>query len=201
MELRLRLTRTRVVVLVALAAVIGAGIAYAAIPDAGVIHGCYTNKAVQGNHALWVTDGGCPAGSTALDWNKQGPKGDPGTSATSHAYTADKRGSFSGFSSDTPLSVSVSLPAGSYVLTGSIQSMGIQSPLNSQPYCQLRSSGGEFNPPVHVAYASSLTLTATTTLSAPGSAEVRCYFDPNDTLNAAGADIVSIVAVTVGGVN
>lgn len=55
------------------------GIAYATIPDAnGVIHGCYTNQAVQGQHALWVADSTCPAGSTALPWNQQGRRGPTG---------------------------------------------------------------------------------------------------------------------------
>src|ERR671935_1086806 len=55
------------------------GIAYATIPDSnGVIHGCYTNQAIQGQHALWVADTTCPAGSTALPWNQQGRRGPTG---------------------------------------------------------------------------------------------------------------------------
>jgi hypothetical protein len=60
-------------------AVIGAGVAYAAIPDSsGVIHGCYSKTG-----ALSVIDSSqtCGKGTTTLDWNQsgqQGPKGDTG---------------------------------------------------------------------------------------------------------------------------
>jgi hypothetical protein len=59
--------------------VLGATVAYAAVigPD-GVIHGCYSNGSYQGQHALTLTDGTCPAGTTAISWNQQGPKGDTG---------------------------------------------------------------------------------------------------------------------------
>ena len=237
MEVRLRLTRMRVAILVVIAAAVGAGVAYAAIPDGnGVYTACMLNKV----GTIRIIDPAAQHCSASLEsqitFNAKGQRGDPGTDGvsvsslaepkgancanggskftavngtsyacngadggTSHAYTADKRGSFSGFSSEQPRSVSVSLPAGSYILTGSIQTMHIQFPLNSQPYCQLRSSGGEFNAPVHMGYLSSETLTATTTLSAPGSAEVACYFDEPG--NVASADVISILAVAVGGVN
>jgi hypothetical protein len=63
--------------LVAVLALVGAGIAYAAIPDSsGVIHGCYATK----NGALRVIDSAakCATGEVALNWNQQGPKGDTG---------------------------------------------------------------------------------------------------------------------------
>jgi hypothetical protein len=63
--------------LVALLALVGAGIAYAAIPDSGgVIHGCYSTK----NGALRVIDSAakCANGEVALNWNQQGPRGNPG---------------------------------------------------------------------------------------------------------------------------
>jgi Divergent InlB B-repeat domain/Collagen triple helix repeat (20 copies) len=73
-----------------LAAGTAAGAAIAGpIDSAGVIYGCYTTKAVSGSHALVLQDVGttCPSGTTAIQWNKQGPagpqgpqgpKGDPG---------------------------------------------------------------------------------------------------------------------------
>src|SRR5438067_256507 len=67
-----RATRRRLA-LVAVLALVGAGIAYAAIPDSsGVIHGCYSTK----NGALRVIDSSakCANGEVALNWNQQGPK-------------------------------------------------------------------------------------------------------------------------------
>jgi hypothetical protein len=65
--------------LVVLMLLLGAGIAYAAIPDDnGVIHGCYTNR----GGILSVIDPSagqhCSALQTPIDWNQQGPKGDTG---------------------------------------------------------------------------------------------------------------------------
>jgi len=62
---------------IAVIALVAAGIAYAAIPDSsGVIHGCYSAK----TGALRVIDssGKCANGENALNWNQQGPKGDVG---------------------------------------------------------------------------------------------------------------------------
>ena len=71
---------------------LGAGIAYAAIPDnGGVIHGCYSNA----NGLLRVVDpasaDACRPSETALNWNQQGalgptgpsgPQGPPGAGVT-----------------------------------------------------------------------------------------------------------------------
>jgi len=60
------------------AALAGTTIAYASIPDAQVIHGCY--KSIDGK--LRVIDPGtgdsCSSSETALDWNQQGPQGPTG---------------------------------------------------------------------------------------------------------------------------
>jgi hypothetical protein len=50
------------------------------VGGSGVIYGCYTTKAVNGTHALVLQDTGttCPTGTTAIQWNQQGPKGDAG---------------------------------------------------------------------------------------------------------------------------
>src|SRR5581483_10638436 len=66
--------RTLALSVVGLAAV--AGVAYASIPGSdGVIHGCYAKTG-----ALSVIDSAkrCPNGTTALNWNQQGPQGVPG---------------------------------------------------------------------------------------------------------------------------
>lgn len=63
-----------------LAAVAAGGVAaYAAIPDSGkVIHGCY--QAQSGQLRVVDTDRGesCRPSERSLQWNQQGPKGDPG---------------------------------------------------------------------------------------------------------------------------
>ena len=72
-------TRLAVLTLVVLAAA-AAGIAYAAIPDAGgVVHGCYAKR----DGTLRVIDteqgGSCNASKeTTLDWNRTGPQGPAG---------------------------------------------------------------------------------------------------------------------------
>lgn len=62
----------------------GAAIAAGPVDSSGVIHGCWTNAAINGTHAFVLQDAGtnCPKGSTAISWNQQGPAGAPGTGAT-----------------------------------------------------------------------------------------------------------------------
>src|SRR5579862_8663149 len=62
---------------------IGAGVAYATIPDSGgTIHGCYDNKSGQ----LRVIDpsagGACTNKETSLSWSQTGPQGPPGQNGT-----------------------------------------------------------------------------------------------------------------------
>ena len=74
-RLKKRLLLTAALLVVGGAAV---GIAYAAIPNGGVITGCYNT----GGGSLDVIDAtatNCKKNETRLDWNVQGPKGDPGT--------------------------------------------------------------------------------------------------------------------------
>jgi hypothetical protein len=70
--------------------VLGAATAYAAVvgPN-GVIHGCYSNQAQRGTHTLVLLDVGarCPANTTAIQWNQQGPQG-PAGAANGTAVTA-----------------------------------------------------------------------------------------------------------------
>lgn len=77
--------RTAIIVGISTLALAGGGAAYAAtaggpVDSAGVIHGCYTNAAVKGSHALVLQDAGtsCPAGTTAISWAAQGPPGPTG---------------------------------------------------------------------------------------------------------------------------
>jgi len=57
---------------------LGAGIAYATIPNDGVIHGCYAKS----GGSLRVIDANvtnCKASETSLNWNTQGPTGERGS--------------------------------------------------------------------------------------------------------------------------
>ena len=60
----------------------GSTAAYAAlaggpVDGSGVIHGCWTNAAINGTHVFVLQDAGttCPRGTTAISWNQQGPAG------------------------------------------------------------------------------------------------------------------------------
>jgi len=79
---RIRTRRPLVGILVVLlAALVGGGIAYAAIPSNGVITGCY----LKSGGTLRVIDAAtikCKSTETQLQWNQTGPIGPPGTNGT-----------------------------------------------------------------------------------------------------------------------
>jgi hypothetical protein len=70
------MSRKSVIAIAAVASlVLAGGVAYASIPDGGVIHGCYKTQ----NGQLRVIDsGGCGPSEAALDWNQTGPTGAQG---------------------------------------------------------------------------------------------------------------------------
>lgn len=84
----MRQPRLRTVVIAAgatAALVAGSTTAYAAaagspVDGSGVIHGCWTNAAINGSHVFVLQDAGtsCPKGTTAISWNQQGPAGATG---------------------------------------------------------------------------------------------------------------------------
>ena len=117
---------------------IGAGVAYATIPDpSGVIHGCYDNKG-----AVRVIDpstgGACKNNETALNWSQtgpqgsqgpqgaQGPQGTQGPIGPSDSYTA--LGGATINSGNTGEPAFVTLPAGSYILSGEINAAPTDTP-------------------------------------------------------------------------
>jgi hypothetical protein len=55
----------------------------------GIIHGCVSNAAINGTHALVVQDTGspCPKGTTELDWRQQGPAGPQGPQGPPGTFT------------------------------------------------------------------------------------------------------------------
>src|SRR3954468_3064620 len=122
----IRITRKTLASLAVLAAVFAATGAYAAIPDGGgVIHGCYGKD----NGVVRVTDTqtnvpkSCTTKEMALDWNQQGPKGDPGAPGPK-----GDPGSSDGYITHNPSAAfqpattlaSMYLPAGSYLLSAKL---------------------------------------------------------------------------------
>lgn len=119
----------------ALLGVVAGGIAWADIPDGGVIHSCY--KTVGG--ALRVIDadkgGKCTSAETALNWSQTGPTGRKGASGptgpTGPTGATGPTGPSDAFTNynkgiliqdvDTVTVASVTLPVGSYTLSGSVR--------------------------------------------------------------------------------
>jgi hypothetical protein len=58
----------------------GAAITGGPVDASGVIHGCWTNAAINGTHVFVLQDAAttCPKGTTAISWNQQGPAGATG---------------------------------------------------------------------------------------------------------------------------
>jgi hypothetical protein len=72
----------------------GAAIAASPVSPGGTIDGCYTNAAVNGTHAVVLENQGitCPSGTTAVNWNEQGPAGPAGTGGSTRASRASRNG-------------------------------------------------------------------------------------------------------------
>ena len=81
---RVRLGRLAIAACAGAVFAIAAGVAYAAIPDAGgVIHGCYSVNGSKGNGGtvLSIVDSdvaACAKGQSEVTWNQQGLQGPPG---------------------------------------------------------------------------------------------------------------------------
>lgn len=77
---RMVITGAVAMALVAGGTAAGAAITSGPVDSSGVIHGCYTAQAVKGSHAFVLQDAGssCPNGTTAIEWNQQGPRGPQG---------------------------------------------------------------------------------------------------------------------------
>jgi hypothetical protein len=80
----------------AVALVAGGGIAYAVsvssgpLDSSGVVHGCYTNQAINGSHVVVLQDAGttCPKGTTAISWSQSGAAGPAGPAGATGAIGA-----------------------------------------------------------------------------------------------------------------
>ncbi len=188
---------------------LGAGIAYASIPDSGgAIHGCYANK----DGGLRVIDtgsgGACDSKKeTPLTWNQKGPtgaRGPTGPTGTSHGYY-----SYGGLQSFTVLGGSFAkvgelagLPAGTYIVTarGLVEDL----PNDQEAECRLVAGGSDVQETLVDTFTVGsprlpFTLSAAATLNSPGSIATEC--DSNDGGGFAAALDVSMTAVAVDAVN
>jgi len=188
---------------------LGAGIAYASVPDSnGVIHGCYATK----DGSLRVIDtgsgGACDAKKeTPLTWSQKGPtgaRGPTGPAGTSHGYY-----SYGGLLAYTTLGGSFTkvgelagLPAETYIVTarGLVEDL----PNDQEAECKLVAGGSDVQDTLVDTFATGsprtpFTLSAAVTLTSPGSIETDC--DSNDSGGFAAALDVSMTAVAVNAVN
>jgi hypothetical protein len=190
-------------------------IAYAAIPDPnGTIHGCY-DKAIG---SLRVIDPGtkgpingkCLPSETPIAWSQTGPKGDPGPAGPkgdrgdpgpSHAYVASPPG-VAGIGGNWTDVATLSLPAGTYVLTGEIMAANSADQF-TEGGCQLPSSRiSVFTVPAKPSFEAAqatVVVPNVITLSEPGTVTLRCI-----ALGGAksfSAENPSLTATQVGAVN
>ena len=77
---RVLVTAGAVIVLLSGGTAVLAATASSPVGPGGVIHGCYATAGTNGSHPLVLQNTGssCPAGDTAIKWNKQGPAGPAG---------------------------------------------------------------------------------------------------------------------------
>jgi hypothetical protein len=138
-----KLTRTMLVALAIVGALVAGGIAYAAIPDAGgVIHGCYKKSSPnQGTLRVIDTEKAqtCSNAESAINWSQtgpqgpqgiqgiQGPQGPQGPSGSSHAYSTFNGVGQTLIAPNSHTITQLTLPAGDYVVwaTGSVVRRGI----------------------------------------------------------------------------
>jgi hypothetical protein len=134
--------RFRVLAAAALVVLVGAGIAYATIPDSGgTIHACYKTS---GGTLRVIDAGSCLASEQPLSWSQTGPQGLQGARGPSDLWHDDGYGftqSISGGGFVTLASVTVA--AGSYFIQTSVN-LANTGTTAADYGCDLVDSGGEF---------------------------------------------------------
>jgi hypothetical protein len=205
--------------------VVVTGVAMASIPDAnGVIHGCYDTK--HGNLRVIDTeaDQTCDPNETLLSWNQtgpQGPAGPPGPQGPQGPQGEPGGEAFSVEENDTvtiptttPPTVILQrdVPAGKYVITGNVV-VGNPYSTGSIPVLCYLGGPNEFSPPYLArmdpfrftspdqpsgASATTIALTLTTELTAPGTLTLSCYSNTGPGGLTAEAGSRQITAIRVG---
>jgi len=93
------------------------------VDSSGIIHGCWSNTAINGSHAFVLQDAGtnCPRGTTAISWDQAGPSGPAGPQGppgvVGEVYRQNSVSFPVGLTPPGIESVTVSCPQG-YVATG-----------------------------------------------------------------------------------
>jgi hypothetical protein len=148
----------------------GGTTAYAAIAGpvdgSGVIHGCYSNRPLNGSHLLVLQDAGttCPNGTTAISWNQTGPQGPQGPQGpegqtgatgpqgqtgatgpqgqTGATGPQGPEGPSNAYLTTGDAPVSLTLPAGSYTFNATIQFSEVPPPSGDLVDCGLYAPDG-----------------------------------------------------------
>jgi len=154
-------SRGGLVGLLAAAALVAGGVAYATIPDSNAtIHGCY-GKSGGSLRVIDASVTNCKSGETSLDWNVQGQQGPPGPdgpagaqgpagpqgpqgapgpqgpagpSGTSHGYLSSAQ-NVAISTSSTPVADVTGLSQGTYMLSANVEAAAVSG--TPQVYCQL----------------------------------------------------------------
>jgi hypothetical protein len=208
---------------VALGAVVVAlamgGIAWADIPDSGVIHGCY--KTVGGGLRVIDSDQGvqCNASESPLNWNQAGVTGPTGTKgATGMTGPAGPTGAastsvfertvdFGDVPNDSATIGSLPLPAGKFLITAKLEVFPA-SVSDTDAFwdveCFLVAQGdsdhaaeADDTSDFHFSREGTMTMMVTHEFTDPGSAHVDC-FDSGDRSGPSDADFASLVITAIG---
>jgi hypothetical protein len=184
--------------------VVATGVALASIPDAnGMIHGCYDTKHGNLRVIDMEAGQTCDPNETLLSWNQtgpQGPAGPPGPQGPQGPQGPAGEPGGEAFSVEADGSVTIpttiggtvilqrDVPAGKYVVTGNVVVSNLNSTGTIPVLCYL-GSPSEFSPPYVAAIdpfrftspdqpsgasATTIALTFTTELTAPGTLTLLC---------------------------
>jgi hypothetical protein len=198
----------------ALGAIVGAlamgGIAWADIPDSGVIHGCY--KTVGGSlRVIDVSSGdGCKLGETSLSWNQsgptgaQGPQGPTGPTGPSGAPSIFERALGGGdVPNDFGTIGSLPLPAGKFLITAKLKVSPSAVGSNTDDFWDVQcflvagndSDGAEEaddTSDFHFSREGTMSMMVTHEFTDPGAARVDCA-DSGDQSGPSDADFAFLV--------
>jgi hypothetical protein len=204
----------------ALAATVGAlaigGIAWADIPDSGVVHGCY--KTVTGVLRVIDTSAGdsCTPGETPLSWNQAGPTGVTGSSgptgATGPTGTAGpsifERALGGGDVPNDPGTIgSLPLPPGKYLITAKLDVAPSAVGTNTDDWWQVQctlvagndtdfAAEADDTSDFHFSREGTMSMMVTHEFSNGGSADVICD-DRGDQSGPSDADFFSLVIAAI----
>jgi hypothetical protein len=171
-------------------------VAYATIPDSGgVIHACYDTG--KGKLRVIDTEAGatCRAQEVALSWNQTGPRG------PSDGYVASLRGGPGIRVDDVANVLSLSLPAGDYMLSASALVQRDRAG-TSNVVCDFKVGGGPFSTGYvesldGVATAATIAATSGVSLSADEMVYLTCFSIGDEGSLVTLADLTAIRVGTV----